>query len=248
MQDSKKTSFANSPRDRTGRLLIARQVLWMAAAGVFILTGFLVIPAQAEWYLTGHMGVAVPGSLSNSKITSPTLAGGVTDARIADVDQESTLVYGAKVGAYLPRREWLGFEGEVFTQQLNITQQTVVGGVPGRVFADTLPGAHVQLTTVAANVIVRDPSLVEQLVPYGGVGPALFFSSIGNGTTHATLGLNLIAGARYFVTAQTALFGEFKYDRATTKFHGIQGDYSAQVFVFGISVHFDRIVPAQPAP
>ena len=30
--------------------------------------------------------------------------------------------------------------------QLNVTQQTVVGGVPGKVFADTIPGSHFQLT------------------------------------------------------------------------------------------------------
>jgi hypothetical protein len=121
---------------------------------------------------------------------------------------------------------------------LNVTQQTVVGGVPGNVFADTLPGSHIQLTTLAMNAIVRSPSLVAELEPYGGIGPALFLST--SGDTHVDVGINLIAGARYFLTPQTALFGEFKYDRATLHTQSIKGDYSSQIFVIGISVHFDR--------
>lgn len=195
--------------------------------------------AHAEWYLSAQSGVVVPSSLSNVTVSSPTLAGGVTDARIADVNLESgAALYGARVGHFFSGREWFGLETEVYSTQLNITQQTVVGGVPGKVFADTMAGSHTQLTTWAVNAIVRSPSLVAELEPYGGIGPALFFSS--HGDTHTNIGINLIAGARYFVTPKVALFGEFKYNRATIHFPGIEGDYSAQIFVFGISMHFDR--------
>jgi hypothetical protein len=171
----------------------------------------------------------------NSAASSSTLAGGVNAARIGEVDlQKTSLLYGAKAGLFLPKRQWLGIETEAFRTQLNVKQQTVVGGVPGRVFADTLGGSHLQLTTWAINLIARNPSLAKEWEPYGGVGPAVFFSS------HTTLGLNLIAGARYFLTPRTAFFGEFKYDRATINVGGIEGRYSAQIFVFGISVHFDR--------
>ena len=204
---------------------------------------FPVMPAHAEWYLSGQSGVVLPSSLSNATVTSPSLAGGVNNARVADLNLENgSPLYGARAGYFFPGREWFGLETEVYSTQLNITQQTVVGGVPGKVFADTMAGSHTQLTTWAINAIVRSPSLVAELEPYGGIGPALFFST--HGDTHANIGINLIAGARYFLTPKLALFGEFKYNRATIHFPGIQGDYSAQVFVFGISVHFDRRPPS----
>ena len=199
--------------------------------------------AHAEWYVAAQTGVVLPNSLSNVTVSSPTLAGGVTDARIADVNlKNGSPLYGARAGYFFPGREWFGLETEVYSTQLNITQQTVVGGVPGRVFADTMPGSHTQLTTWAVNAIVRSPSLVAELEPYGGIGPALFFSS--NGDTHTNIGINLVAGARYFLTPTVALFGEFKYNRATIHFPGIQGDYSAQLFVFGLSLHFGRPLPS----
>lgn len=193
--------------------------------------------------MVGQTGVILPGSLSNATVNSPTLAGGVTDARVADIDLEkASLFYGAKVGFFFPKREWFGLETEAFSSQLNIKQQTVVGGVPGTVFAETMPGSHMQLTTWAINAIVRSPSLVAELEPYGGIGPALFFST--SGDTNVSVGVNLIAGARYFVMPHLALFGEFKYNRATLRTESIQGDYSAQIFVFGLSLHFDRPLPA----
>jgi hypothetical protein len=201
--------------------------------------------AQAEWYIIAETGVVLPGSLSNVTLSSPTLAGGVNEARVADVNLEKgSPLYGAKVGYFFPGREWFGIETEAYSTQLNVTQQTVVGGVPGKVFADTMPGSHFQLTTWAMNAIVRSPSLVVELEPYGGIGPALFFST--SETTFASIGINLIAGARYFVTPRMALFGEFKYNRATIHTESIKGDYSAQLFVFGISIHFDRSAHSSP--
>ena len=66
--------------------------------------------------------------------------------------------------------------------------------------------------------------------------------------TFTSIGINLIAGARYFVTPRMALFGEFKYNRATIHTESLQGDYSAQLFVFGISIHFDRPAPSSSSP
>ena len=96
-------------------------------------SGFLtVLPAQGEWYVIGQTGVVLPGSLSNVTLSSPTLAGGVNQARVADIDLEKgSPLYGAKVGYFFAKREWFGIETEAFTTQLNIKQQTVVGGVPG---------------------------------------------------------------------------------------------------------------------
>jgi opacity protein-like surface antigen len=208
---------------------------------LFIIGFLTVLPAQGEWYVVGQTGVAMPGSLSNVTVSSPTLAGGVSEARVADLDLEKGQpFYGGKVGIFFPKREWFGLETEAYTTRLIIKQQTVVGGVPGRVFAETMPGSSIHLTTWAMNAIVRSPSLVVELEPYGGIGPALFFAT--QGETQISLGINLIAGARYFVTPQMALFGEFKYNRAMIRSEGVEGDYSSQLFAFGITMHFDRLV------
>ncbi len=198
---------------------------------------------QAEWYVAGQAGLAIDGTLQDSNVTSPTFGGpgGVSSARVSDLDLMNSPLYGAKAGYFFESRHWMGVETEVFRTQPNITQQTVIGGIPGRAFADTLPGTHVDLTTWALNIIIREPSLSESLQPYGGVGPALFFASASNGSSSSTVvspGVNLIAGARYFITPQWALFGEFKYDLATLHFIGIKGDYSAQIFTFGVAFHF----------
>jgi opacity protein-like surface antigen len=218
----------------------------VVAALCLSMTAFLAnAPAQAEWYIIAETGVVLPSSLSDATLNSPVVAGGVNQARIADVVLEKgSPLYGAKVGYFFTGREWFGIETEAYSTQLNVTQQTVVGGVPGKVFADTMPGSHFQLTTWAVNAIVRSPSLVAELEPYGGIGPALFFSS--SEKTFASIGINLIAGARYFVTPRMALFGEFKYNRATIHTESLQGDYSSQLFVFGISIHFDRPAPSSP--
>jgi len=236
---------------QTLRTVLARCSLTIILS--IYVTGFLtVLPAQGEWYVIGQTGVLVPGSLSNVTVSSPTLAGGVREARIADVNLEKgSPVFGAKAGYFFPKREWFGFETEIYSTQLNVSQQTVAGGVPGKVFADTLPGSRIHLTTWAMNAIVRSPSLAAELEPYGGIGPAVFFAN-NNGVTRTNFGINLIAGARYFLTPQTALFGEFKYNRGTVRSEGMEGDYSSQIFIFGISVHFDRPVGsssrAKPSP
>lgn len=224
----------------TLRVMLAR--FSFATLLCLFITGFpTMLPAHGEWYVVGQTGVGMPGSLSNVTVSSPTLAGGVSEARVADLDLEKGQpFYGAKVGYFFPKREWFGLETEAYTTRLLIKQQTVVGGVPGKVFAETMPGSDINLTTWAMNAIVRSPSLVVELEPYGGIGPALYFAT--HDTTQISLGINLIAGARYFVTPEIALFGEFKYNRAMIRSQGVEGDYSAQLFAFGISMHFDRPV------
>jgi hypothetical protein len=70
-------------------------------------TGFLtVFPAHGEWYVIGQTGVVLPGSLSNVTLSSPTLAGGVNQARVADIDLgKGSPLYGAKVGYFFPKRD-----------------------------------------------------------------------------------------------------------------------------------------------
>ena len=96
---------------------------------------------------------------------------------------------------------------------------------------------------------------------YAGAGPAIFFAEtsnqFGRSTDNAEVGVNALAGVRYFFHRNVALFGEYKFNYAGFDFSqnqsaaaivpgaalapgaaGMQGDYKASHFVGGLSVHF----------
>lgn len=149
-----------------------------------------------------------------------------------------------KAGYFFADRPWLGLETEVFTLTPDVKQQDVLGGkAGGPVFVDTIPQIPLRLTTWAANVVIRSPSLSDVFQPYGGMGYALFVANstqAGESNIHITHGFNMFAGARYVLTEKWCLFGEFKYNRTTLRFSNIRGDYGAQTFVFGVMWRFDK--------
>ena len=84
---------------------------------------------------------------------------------------------------------------------------------------------------------------------YGGVGPAIFFAEtsnqFGRSGDNGEVGVNALAGMKYFVHRNVALFGEYKFNYAGFDFTqnqgttaGIQGNYKASHFVGGLAVHF----------
>jgi opacity protein-like surface antigen len=94
------------------------------------------------------------------------------------------------------------------------------------------------------------------LQPYVGAGLGVFFAHTngfgGNSSSsdNAVPGFNGLAGVKYFVTEHVAIFGEYKYQRATFNFDnvgsalgpgtagGLHGDYSVNSVVAGLSLHF----------
>ena len=88
------------------------------------------------------------------------------------------------------------------------------------------------------------------LQPYVGAGIGVFFAhtnGFGGGTSssdNGVPGFNGLAGVRYFMTEHIAVFGEYKYNRATFNFNnvstpaGFSGDYSVHNVVGGLSFHF----------
>jgi hypothetical protein len=207
-------------------------------AGSMTVSSLFTLPVQAEWYVGGYGGIANPGAFSNATLSDPTLGGGVTNARINDLELKSGLVWGAKGGYFFEGRPWLGLETDVYTLTPDVKAQTIVGGTTtGRVFADNIPSIPLRLTTTTINIIIRSPSMSEVFQPYGGMGYGLFFaasSKNGQSNIHISPGFNLIAGARYVLGPQWALFGEFKFNRATIRFSDVRGNYDAQLFVFGL--------------
>lgn len=107
------------------------------------INSFFTTKAQGEWYVGAYGGVASPGAFSNATLSDATLGGGVSGARVVDLELETSGVFGAKVGYFLEAYPWLGFETEAYTLKPDVKQQTIVGGTTsGRVFADTLPKPH----------------------------------------------------------------------------------------------------------
>ena len=88
-----------------------------------------------------------------------------------------------------------------------------------------------------------------QFEPYTGVGMGVYFSRIhdgqsGESSSDTSVGLNTQLGARYLVTKNLSVFGEWKYNRDSFNFSetqatgGFKGDYSANIFAFGVGYHF----------
>ena len=209
-----------------------------------------------ELYVAGFGGYTIGHGFDDVEGT-----GALSGIKLGDIDLKDSGVYGAKVGYFMPRRlNWLGVEMEAFntTPHLKETAFTT--------------GAHLRVTTLAFNAIARAKMMCERhddhdrtgrpttdrdhrahdfcrLQPYAGVGLGVFFArasdATGSASDNAVPGLNVLAGVRYFMTERVALFGEYKYNRATFDFDtvgataaGIKGDYSASHIVGGLSLHF----------
>lgn len=86
---------------RTIRLSSARPWITRGLLLTVTVNVLLATTAEAEWYVGGYGGISVPGSLSNITVTDATLGGGVTNARINDLELESALIGGCKGGLFL---------------------------------------------------------------------------------------------------------------------------------------------------
>lgn len=84
---------------------------------------------------------------------------------------------------------------------------------------------------------------------YAGVGPGIFFAetsnALGRSTDNGRVGLNALAGAKFFLTRHVAAFAEYKFNYAQFDFvrgqgstAGISGEYTASHVVGGLALHF----------
>lgn len=205
---------------------------------------FTAVPGQAETYVAGQVGVTLPQDASNVELSN-SAAPGVTFS-LSDLELQTSVMYGAKLGHYFNSMKWLGVETEVFNTTPHVKQQSVtVNGAPFGV----LTGAYLRVLTWAPiNLVARYQ--FGQLEPYVGVGLGLFFANLkdaqtGESTSSTAPGLNTQVGLRYRVTNNVAIFAEWKYNRASfkfdqtpTAFSNIDADYSVNNVVFGVGYHF----------
>ena len=180
-------------------------------------------------------------------------------------------VYGGKAGFFFPGRgNWAGVEVEAFRTTPDVKSTTIgstAGGLPIPIAGTRIPGAQLSVTTVALNAVARakflcrpetgpeDTTSVRSerrplcaLQPYAGVGFGVFFADLSSpfGSIESpVLGLNVLGGVRYYFTRQIALFGEYKYNRASFRVDniegtgaGIDGVYAVSHVVAGLSLHW----------
>ena len=206
-------------------------------------------PAEAEMYVAGQVGVNTPNKIDN-------LQGVDSNAglKLSNADLHNSIMYGAKLGYYFESMKWLGVETEVFNSTPNMKQQdfAITGpGIPGGSVTVTVPGHDLRVLNWSPfTVVVRYQA--GQFEPYAGVGMGVYFSRVHDGQTgesssDTSVGFNSQLGARYLVTKNLSVFGEWKYNRAhfnfsdstpTASTRGVKGDYSANLLVFGVGYHF----------
>ncbi len=200
--------------------------------GLLFLTALslIVIPAQAEWYVAGQAGYSFADALRNVRGT-----GGLSGLEAPNFDLKNSLAYGGKIGVY-PFHRSLGFELDVFHSTPHVKN------------LDDIPGIHLAVTNIGANILLRYPGVTFQ--PYLGAGPALLIARLSNSATtqqdtQVSIGYNFLTGIRAFVTPNVALFTEYKYTDARFGFSGAFGSvggfdstYNAQQLFFGLSYHF----------
>ena len=216
---------------------------------------------EGEIYVGGFGGFTWGHDFDNAEGT-----GSLKGAPMEDLGLANSVVYGAKIGYFHPGRlNWLGVEIEGFNTTPHIKEG---GGLPGsNLRVTTLALNVIARTTLGCRPRDRDyevdrrdevhdsrwSSLDENarcpLQVYAGVGPGIFFAEtsnqFGRSSDNGRVGLNALAGTKYFLNRHLAVYAEYKFNYAQFDFNqaqgqtaGIQGDYMASHVVGGLAWHF----------
>lgn len=218
---------------------------------------------EGEVYVGGFGGFTWGHDYDNAEGT-----GSLKGAPIGSLGLANSVVYGAKIGYFHPGRlNWLGLEIEGFNTTPHLKEGS---GLPGsnlrvttlalNVIARTKLGCRTRDHDYDAerrdDVHVHDSrwsSLDENarcpLQVYAGVGPGIFFAEtsnqFGRSSDNGRVGLNALAGTKYFVNRHLAVFAEYKFNYAQFDFNqaqgqtaGLRGDYTASHVIGGLSWHF----------
>jgi opacity protein-like surface antigen len=187
----------------------------------------------AESYVAGFAGYGLSAQLSDIRGT-----GDISGVTGSNLGLQNSPIYGLKVGHFLDNLKYFGGEAELYSATPFLKQQQLTLSSPTGSQTATIPGAHQRVTTAALNVVYRYPGQVIQ--PYAGAGLGFFWFTTPTSTAGSAVrpGLNVLAGTRVLVTPQMALFGEYKYNHASSPGGDFKANYNAHFVVFGVSYHF----------
>ena len=83
--------------------------------GMAIAVGLVsALPAFAETYVAGMVGATLAPDTVHGQVNDPSFVGLPEGASISNVQLNSSIMYGAKVGHYFNSIPWLGVELEAF--------------------------------------------------------------------------------------------------------------------------------------
>lgn len=170
---------------------------------------FLISPqvATAEPYVGLFVGAAIP---EDKDVDATRRRDGLTilDGKLKDVEFDTSVVFGGKVGYFF-------------------TESRVFGGHFGLEFEVY----HFRITALGFNELYRLPLLTSsnfprgRLHPYIGVGLGILIANVETKTTlldqqselsdtSVKPGLQVLGGAKFFLSKDIALFGEYKFTHA----------------------------------
>jgi outer membrane protein OmpA-like peptidoglycan-associated protein len=251
-----------------------RSVFSWAAMSLLVVASL----ASAEPYFGLYGGVAFPRQHDVRFSEFRRLVGppGLSDVTVRDDGFETSGVIGGKFGYFLEPLPFLGFELDVFNifgpdidAARTRTLDTTIGNItaPVSTVINTGDTVDINVTNVFLNVVGRFRALRDadfpdgRLQPYVGGGGGWVNATVSlenrlggsDGDATNALGVQGIAGLKYFVAPYFALFTEYKYYQAFNlkwSFSGskIQTDLSANTAVAGVAFHFPKRVAAPPPP
>lgn len=224
----------------------------MRLAVALLLFLLAALPARAEWYVGGYGGLAAPDGYKNVSGHSTT-----PDMSYSDIAAARGGGGGLKLGGYLPA-DWyapyLGAEIEILYHRLALKNQSVASDrsvfdsatnrtlkVP--VSPLTLSNNHLDLLTLAFNLLLRYPG--DRFQPYAGAGVGLTYAMLSGGNlgSDQTLaaGANLLAGFRAFLSPAFSMFVQYKHQGLPLEFNStpeLTGRYVVDHYVLGAAWHF----------
>lgn len=213
------------------------------------------LPVFAETYVSGMVGATLAPDTVRGRANDPSYVGLPEGTSISNVQLNSSIMYGAKVGHYFNSIPWLGVELEAFVTTPHRPAQSLTLNAPGiGVIQYDESGATNRIVVVSPLLMVRYQAGAFE--PYAGVGPGVFFlhqeqltasGSPSNYSQSSTgYGLNTQVGLRYRLTGHVSMFGEWKYNygsidlagQANVNHFGINALSQLHHFVFGVGYHF----------
>lgn len=213
------------------------------------------LPALAETYVSGMVGATLAPDTVRGRVNDPSFVGLPEGTSISNVQLNSSIMYGAKIGHYFNSIPWLGVELEAFVTTPHRPAQRLTLNAPGiGTIQQDEPGATNRIVVVSPLVMVRYRAGAFE--PYAGVGPAVFFlhqeqltasgSPANYSQSNTGYGLNTQVGLRYRLTGHISVFGEWKYNygridlagQANVNHFGINALSQLHHFVFGVGYHF----------
>ena len=196
-------------------------------------------PAAAETYIMGYMGAAFT---QDTELQTEVEVNGTpfVNGDAHGLEFDTAPVFGAKIGHFIDRSllgGQFGAEFDIYHFRPDVSEQQVrftglLAGVPGDTVT-RIPAADTAVTALTVNLLYRFALATDatyprgRIQPYVGVGAGAFIGRLETTTTPFDVnrdisdtdvqpGIQALAGLRWFLTQNLALFAEYKFLQTET--------------------------------